>query len=67
MQPYSGYTGFNYTQPNYLNASAGNYTYYVRKHSPLIIHDSVANVSERAMRIRNCTPSSTSHPIATTS
>jgi hypothetical protein len=43
----------SYSQPNYLNTSAPPYTYYVRKHSPLILYDSVANVSERAARIRN--------------
>ncbi|KAI5474341.1 hypothetical protein MNV49_003507, partial [Pseudohyphozyma bogoriensis] len=30
-QPWDGYTGFNYTEQNYLNASAGGYGYYVRK------------------------------------
>lgn len=24
--PYDGYTGFNYTEQNYLNTSAGEYT-----------------------------------------
>lgn len=33
--------------------SSGSYTYFVRKHSPLIIHDSVSNNSARAARIRN--------------
>lgn len=50
--PWDGFTGFNYTQPNYVNPSAGNYTYYVRKHNPLILADSVAGVPERALRIR---------------
>ncbi|KAI0672284.1 phosphoesterase family-domain-containing protein [Trametes maxima] len=49
--PYDGFTGFNYTQPNYL--TTGNYTYYVRKHNGLVVFDSVANVTERALRIRN--------------
>lgn len=52
--PYDGYGGFNFTSPNYINATAAPYTYYVRKHNPLIIHNSVANVSSRALRIRNC-------------
>jgi hypothetical protein len=36
-----------------LNTSAPPYTYYVRKHNPLIIYDSVANVSSRAALQRN--------------
>ncbi|KAI8989103.1 phosphoesterase family-domain-containing protein [Trametes punicea] len=50
--PSDGFTAFNYTQPNYLTGQ-GNYTYYVRKHNGLIIYDSVANVTSRALRIRN--------------
>ncbi|KAH9854558.1 phosphoesterase family-domain-containing protein [Lenzites betulinus] len=50
--PYDGFTGFNFTQSNYLTKQ-GNYTYYVRKHNGLIVYDSVANVSDRALRIRN--------------
>lgn len=45
--PTDGYTGYNYT-----NAADG-YTYYVRKHNPLIIYNSVANISSRTARIRN--------------
>ncbi|KAH7883978.1 phosphoesterase family-domain-containing protein [Phlebopus sp. FC_14] len=44
--PTDGYGGFNFTNPD-------NYTYYVRKHNPLIIYDSVASNSTRAARIRN--------------
>lgn len=51
--PTDGFQGYNYTQENYLNSSAGTYTYYVRKHNPLIIADSVATVAARAARIRN--------------
>ncbi|KAI1786921.1 phosphoesterase family-domain-containing protein [Ganoderma leucocontextum] len=50
--PYDGFTGFNYTEKNYLTGN-GTYTYYVRKHNGLIIFDSVANVSSRALRTRN--------------
>ncbi|KAI0922670.1 hypothetical protein AcV5_009582 [Taiwanofungus camphoratus] len=50
--PYDGFTGFNYTSADYITGS-GNYTYYVRKHNPLIIFDSISNVTERALRIRN--------------
>ncbi|KZO94334.1 hypothetical protein CALVIDRAFT_484484 [Calocera viscosa TUFC12733] len=51
--PYDGYPDYNYTQPNYLNSSAPPYTYYVRKHNPLILYDNIANVPARAERIRN--------------
>ncbi|KAG9314713.1 phosphoesterase family-domain-containing protein [Chiua virens] len=44
--PTDGYPGFNYTNSN-------GYTYYVRKHNPLIFYDSVANNATRAARIRN--------------
>ncbi|KAH9927904.1 phosphoesterase family-domain-containing protein [Epithele typhae] len=50
--PSDGFTGFNYTQADYITGH-DTYTYYVRKHNGLIIHDSVANVSSRAHRIRN--------------
>ncbi|KZT04956.1 uncharacterized protein LAESUDRAFT_727529 [Laetiporus sulphureus 93-53] len=50
--PYDGFTGYNYTSYDYISGS-GDYTYYVRKHNPLIIFDSVSNVTERALRIRN--------------
>ncbi|KAL8291389.1 hypothetical protein RQP46_002367 [Phenoliferia psychrophenolica] len=51
--PYDGFQGFNYTEKNYLNSSAGDYTYYVRKHNPTIMADSVAKVPARAARHRN--------------
>ncbi|KAI6136995.1 phosphoesterase family-domain-containing protein [Pisolithus sp. B1] len=44
--PTDGYQGYNFTNPD-------NYTYYVRKHNPLIIYNSVAQNSTRAARIRN--------------
>jgi len=44
--PSDGYGGFNYTNPD-------NYTYYVRKHNPLVIYDSVANKTARLPRLRN--------------
>ncbi|EPS93298.1 hypothetical protein FOMPIDRAFT_1170659 [Fomitopsis schrenkii] len=50
--PYDGYTGYNYTSFDYISGT-GAYTYYVRKHNPLVIFDSVSNVTERALRIRN--------------
>ncbi|GFZ44567.1 acid phosphatase [Saitozyma sp. JCM 24511] len=50
--PYDGFAG-DYAQPNYLNASAGSYTYYKRKHNPHIIFNSVASNPNRALRVRN--------------
>lgn len=44
--PDDGYAGFNYTNSN-------GYTYYVRKHNPLVIYDSVGLNTTRAARIRN--------------
>lgn len=44
--PSDGYEGYNYT-------NSDNYTYYVRKHNPLVIYESVANISTRSARIRN--------------
>lgn len=51
--PTDGFQGFNFTSPNYLNESAPAYTYYVRKHNPPILYDSVVNVPSRLARIRN--------------
>jgi len=51
--PTDGYAGFNFTEPNYLNTSAPPYTYYVRKHNPPVLYESVTSVPERAARIRN--------------
>jgi len=51
--PFDGYLGFNFTQPNYLNTSAPPYTYYVRKHNPHAVFDSIANVPARLSQIRN--------------
>lgn len=43
----------SYSSVDYLNRSAAPYTFYVRKHNPLIIYDSVATVPSRAAKIRN--------------
>jgi hypothetical protein len=43
----------DYTQQNYVNTSAGLYNYFMRKHSPLVIHDRISNTTSRAARIRN--------------
>ncbi|KAJ9102325.1 hypothetical protein QFC21_002725 [Naganishia friedmannii] len=51
--PYSGFSG-DYAQKNYLDPSSkGSYTYYMRKHNPLIICNSIASVPARMNRIRN--------------
>ncbi|KAF8129310.1 hypothetical protein EV363DRAFT_1338641 [Boletus edulis] len=44
--PTDGYQGYNYTNPD-------GYTYYVRKHNPLVIYDSVGMNATRGARIRN--------------
>ncbi|KIM65607.1 hypothetical protein SCLCIDRAFT_22508 [Scleroderma citrinum Foug A] len=44
--PTDGYQGYNYT-------NSDGYTYYVRKHNPLIVYDSVSQNPGRAARIRN--------------
>ena len=44
----------NPEHPSIATDGNGTYTYYVRKHNGLIVFDSVANVSTRALRIRNC-------------
>ncbi|KAG6326620.1 hypothetical protein ID866_12469, partial [Astraeus odoratus] len=44
--PTDGYQGYSFTNPD-------GYTYYMRKHDPLIIYDSVALNPVRAARIRN--------------
>ncbi|KAH8093090.1 phosphoesterase family-domain-containing protein [Cristinia sonorae] len=51
--PFDGYQGFNFKSPNYLNTSAPDYAYYVRKHNPPVLYDSITSVPERLARIRN--------------
>ena len=43
----------SYTSKNYLNSSAEDYTFYMRKHNPLGIYDSVSQNEARQGRIRN--------------
>ena len=43
----------SFTSKNYVNTSAAPYVYYVRKHDPTIIYDSVASVPSRLARHRN--------------
>ena len=43
----------SFAQPNYVTPGTGDYTYYVRKHNPLAIYDSVTTVPSRSQRIRN--------------
>ncbi|KAF8489092.1 phosphoesterase family-domain-containing protein [Russula emetica] len=51
--PFDGYEGYNYTSKNYVNTSAPGYVYYVRKHNPTMIYDSVASVPSRLAKHRN--------------
>ena len=44
--PTDAYPGYNFT-------NSDGYTYYARKHNPLVICDSVGQNSTRATRIRN--------------
>lgn len=43
---------FSFASNDYVSGT-GNFTYYVRKHNPLVIYDSVATNTSRAFRIRN--------------
>ncbi|EIM90179.1 uncharacterized protein STEHIDRAFT_145314 [Stereum hirsutum FP-91666 SS1] len=52
-QPTDGYGGFNFSSVNYGNSSAADYAYYVRKHTPSTIFDSVAANTSRTNKIRN--------------
>ncbi|KAN0135815.1 Phosphoesterase family domain containing protein [Lactarius tabidus] len=51
--PTDGFEGFNFSSTNYLNTSAPAYTFYVRKHDPLIIYDSITANDTRRGQIRN--------------
>ncbi|KIJ40541.1 hypothetical protein M422DRAFT_49092 [Sphaerobolus stellatus SS14] len=51
--PTDGFTGFSFASENYLNTSAAPLTLYWRKHNPLIIYNSVADIPSRAARHRN--------------
>ncbi|KAG6375775.1 phosphoesterase family-domain-containing protein [Boletus reticuloceps] len=44
--PTDGYQGYSYTNPD-------GYTYYVRKHNPLVVYDSVGMNATRGARLRN--------------
>ncbi len=43
----------SYTSKNYVNGTGPGYIYYVRKHNPTIIYDSVASVPSRLAKHRN--------------
>ncbi|KAL1725612.1 phosphoesterase family-domain-containing protein [Schizophyllum commune] len=51
--PEDHFYGEYYTSKNYLNSSAEDYTFYMRKHNPLGIYDSVSQNEARQGRIRN--------------
>ncbi|KAJ7483479.1 phosphoesterase family-domain-containing protein [Mycena latifolia] len=50
--PEDAYYGFTYTATNYGDSSAAPYTYYVRKHNPLIVYDSISQDAARVKNIR---------------
>ncbi|KAJ6534358.1 phosphoesterase family-domain-containing protein [Mycena capillaripes] len=51
--PSDAFYGVLYNAPNYAAPEQGVYPYYVRKHNPLMIYDSVSQNPARAKRIRN--------------
>lgn len=51
--PADGFNGTSYTSTNYVTPGAADYTYYMRKHVPPILYDSVSHVPARAARVRN--------------
>ncbi|KAJ7729405.1 phosphoesterase family-domain-containing protein [Mycena maculata] len=50
--PTGGFYGFDYTATNYIQPGAAPYTYYMRKHNPLVIFDAVSQDPDRVKRIR---------------
>ncbi|KAF7360852.1 Phosphoesterase-domain-containing protein [Mycena sanguinolenta] len=50
--PTDSYYGYSYSATNYISPSSPAYPYYMRKHDPLIIYDSVSQDAERVKRIR---------------
>ncbi|KAJ7775766.1 phosphoesterase family-domain-containing protein [Mycena maculata] len=50
--PTDSYYGYDYTATNYIQEGAAPYTYYMRKHNPLMIYDAVSQDPERVKRIR---------------
>ena len=44
---------YSFSSVNYLNTSAANYTFWVRKHDSLIVYDSVASNATRRANNRN--------------
>ncbi|KAI0069467.1 hypothetical protein K474DRAFT_1670815 [Panus rudis PR-1116 ss-1] len=51
--PTDGFLGYDFFSENYLNSSAPPYRYYMRKHNPPVVFDSVTSNSSRRARIRN--------------
>ncbi|VDB91576.1 unnamed protein product [Peniophora sp. CBMAI 1063] len=51
--PSDGFTGMNFASQNYLSPGAAPFEFYMRKHNPPILYDSVINVPSRAARVRN--------------
>ncbi|KAJ7192447.1 phosphoesterase family-domain-containing protein [Mycena pura] len=51
--PADAFYGFSQNSPDYASPDEPSYTYYVRKHNPLIIFDAISQDPDRAKRIRN--------------
>ncbi|KZV64871.1 hypothetical protein PENSPDRAFT_545676, partial [Peniophora sp. CONT] len=51
--PYDGFNGTEFSSTNYVTPGAADYAYYMRKHVPPMLYDSVKAVPSRAARVRN--------------
>ncbi|KAI9462666.1 phosphoesterase family-domain-containing protein [Russula earlei] len=51
--PFDGYEGLSFSSKNYVNTSEPDFVFYVRRHNPTIIYDSVASEPSRLSRHRN--------------
>ena len=50
--PYDGFNGTESSSKNYVTPGASDYAYYMRKHVPPMLYDSVKTVPSRAARRR---------------
>ena len=51
--PYDGFNGTEFSSKNYVTPGASDYAYYMRKHVPPMLYDSVKTIPSRASRVRN--------------
>ena len=51
--PYDGFNDTTFSSTNYVTPGAADYAYYMRKHVPPMLYDSVKTVPSRAARVRN--------------